>query len=363
MAAGWRLPTTVFAHGWWTVDGEKMSKTLGNVVDPLKLANDLGVDALRYFLLREVPLGVDGDFNHEAFIQRYNSELANDFGNLLNRTLGMVHKYGLPPQSAAIDPFDLEQHKNNFSELMKTFQPSRALEELWILVRRGNGYIDEQAPWKPTSPRAEILGNVLELLRVLSHLLEPFLPERALALRAQLGLEEKTAWPTWSARGFSPLVGTPLFPRVEPDQKKELLDRWRASHVAATAAAAPKAAAAPSATTTIAAGSDGRITFEQFGQVDLRVAKVVAAEAIPKAKKLLKLTVDVGGESRQVVAGIAEAYPPETLVGKSVIFVANLQPATIRGVESQGMILAAGDDKILGLSALDREVPPGTKVR
>ncbi|HEX4459660.1 MAG TPA: methionine--tRNA ligase subunit beta, partial [Polyangia bacterium] len=292
-----------------------------------------------------------------------------DFGNLLNRTLGMVHKYGLQAQSAASDPFDLEAHKQNFVQLMETFQPSRALDEIWALVRRGNGYIDEQAPWKPTSPRAEILGNVLELLRVLSHLLEPFLPERSLALRAQLGVDEKTAWPTWSARTFSPQVGTPLFPRVEPDQKKELLDRWRASHVAKAAVAAPNAATHTAtkdspAPATLAASADGRITFDQFGQVDLRVGKVLTAEAVPKAKKLLRLTLDDGsGTPRQIVAGIAEAYAPETLIGKSVIFVANLQPATIRGVESHGMILAAGDDKIFGLSALDREIPPGTKVR
>jgi methionyl-tRNA synthetase len=358
MAAGWPLPKTILTHGWWTIDGEKMSKTLGNVVDPLKLATDLGVDAVRYHLLREIPLGPDGDFNHEAFIQRYNSELANDLGNLLNRTLGMVHKYGLPPQSVTLDPFDLERHKANCAAHLEAFQPSKALEEIWVLVRRGNGYIDEKAPWKPESPRAEILGNVLELLRVLSHLLEPFLPERALALRTQLGIDEQPAWPTWGARTFSPMVGTPLFPRVEEDRKKELLERWRAKPAGHVAPPAPT-----STTAAVTAGDDGRITFEQFGQVDLRVAKIVAAEAIPKAKKLLKLTVDVGGETRQVVAGIAEAYPPETLVGKSVIFVANLQPATIRGVESQGMILAAGDDKILGLSALDREVPPGTKVR
>ncbi|HWE29370.1 MAG TPA: methionine--tRNA ligase subunit beta [Polyangia bacterium] len=238
-----------------------------------------------------------------------------------------------------------------------------------MLVRRGNSYIDEQAPWKPDSKRAEILGDVLELCRVISHFLEPFLPERAVALRTQLGIAETAAWPSWTQRDFSPQVGTPLFPRVEPDQKKELLERWRASHVAKAAVAAPNAATHTAtkdspAPATLAASADGRITFDQFGQVDLRVGKVLTAEAVPKAKKLLRLTLDDGsGTPRQIVAGIAEAYAPETLIGKSVIFVANLQPATIRGVESHGMILAAGDDKIFGLSALDREIPPGTKVR
>jgi len=350
MAAGWRLPTTIFAHGWLTVDGEKMSKTLGNVVDPLKIANDLGVDALRYFLMREVPLGLDGDFSHEQLLTRYNAELANDLGNLLNRTLGMVQKYSLTPVSAATDPFDTAAFADALGRALEQFAPGKALEEVWALVRRANTYIDEKAPWKPESNRVEILGNVLELCRVLSHLLAPFLPERAAEMRRQLGVDEEAAWPSWSARSFAPTIGTPLFPRLDDDRKKELLERWRPQ----------KAKAAP------AAGEgedDGRISVDDFKKVDLRVAKVLSAEPVPKAKKLYKLTLDLGGEQRQVVAGIAEAYQPAELVGRNVIFVANLKPATIRGVESQGMILAAGDQQILGLSAVDRDVPPGTKVR
>jgi len=350
MAAGWPLPSTIFAHGWWTIDGEKMSKTLGNVVDPLKLASDVGVDAFRYHVLREIPLGPDGDFNHEAFIGRYNAELANDLGNLVNRTLGMVHKYGIVPASSATDPFGVADAMSDYARALDEFQPSKALEAVWELVRGANTYIDQKAPWKPESPRAEILGNVLELCRVLSHLLEPFMPERSLAMRAQLGLgDEKTAWPAWQARSFSPTPATPLFPRIDDDRKKELLERWRPKRVAAEAAESQ--------------ADDGRISVDEFGKVDLRVAKIVSAEPVPKAKKLLKLVVDLGEERRQVVAGIAEAYAPETLVGKKVIFVANLKPATIRGVESQGMILAAGGADILGLSAIDQDVPPGTKVR
>jgi methionyl-tRNA synthetase len=346
MSAGLPLPTTVFAHGWWTVDGEKMSKTAGNVVDPLKLANDLGVDAFRYFVVREVPLGGEGNFDHEAFITRYNAELANDLGNLLNRTLGMVHKYAITPASTS-DPFNVEAAKAGYAAALDEFAPSRALDLLWMLVRAGNTYIDQQAPWKADAPRVAILGNVLELCRVLSHLLEPFLPERALAMRAQLAADEATAWPSWSERRFAPRPAEPLFPRVDDDRKKELLAKWR-----------PQKPAAP-------ATDDKLISFEEFQKLDLRVARIVAAEAVPKAKKLYKLTVDLGpGEAqRQVVAGIAESYAPDALVGKQVIFVANLKPATIRGVESQGMILAAGGEQVLALSALDRDVPPGTKVR
>jgi methionyl-tRNA synthetase len=348
MSAGLPLPTTIFAHGWWTVDGQKMSKTAGNVVDPLKLAQDLGVDAFRYFVVREVPLGGEGDFDHEAFLQRYNAELANDLGNLLNRTLGMVTKYAITPQSMAVDPFATARTQADYAAALDGFAPSRALDDIWALVRKGNAYIDERAPWKPDAPRAEILGNVLELCRVLSHLLEPFLPERAMAMRAQLGSTEATSWPSWSARSFRTEAAVPLFPRVDDVRKHELLERWRPRQAAAEAAEA---------------AYDSRISVDEFAKVDLRVARIISAEPVPKAKKLYKLMLDLGKEQRQVVAGIAEAYKPEELVDRRVIFVANLKPAVIRGVESQGMILAAGEAEVLGLSALDRDVPPGTKVR
>jgi methionyl-tRNA synthetase len=362
MAAGLRLPTTVFCHGWWTVDGEKMSKTQGNVVDPLKLSNDVGVDAFRYFMLREVPLGADGDFSHEAFLTRYNAELANDLGNLLNRTLGMVQKYQpIEPASAAVDPLKTEGLLEGVRRHMEALAPSKALEEIWVGVRRGNAYIDEQAPWKPDANRVEILGNVLELCRLLSYALEPFLPDRALEMRRQLGLDEAAHWPAWQAHRFAPLTGTPLFPRIDEERRKELLAKW------VHKPKAPPAAATPGATneaTAQASDGAGHVSFEEFGKLDLRVAEVVSAEAVPKAKKLLKLTVDLGAAGRrQVVAGIAESYRPEELVGKRVIFLANLKPATIRGVLSEGMILAAGDEQVLALSALDREAPVGTKVR
>jgi methionyl-tRNA synthetase len=346
MAAGWPLPKTVFAHGWWTVDGQKMSKTTGNVVDPVALATDLGadigVDAFRYFVLREVPLGADGDFSHEALLVRYNAELANDLGNLLNRTLGMVAKYNLSGLTAG-DPLpEAAQAREAMAAAMDQLAPSVALQGIWGLVRALNTYIDKQAPWSATEERRrQILGSYLEGIRFLGNLVDPFMPERAAEMRRQIGITGPARWPTWGEHGaFTVGPGTPLFPRIDDDKKKELLVKW-----------APKQK------------DDKRISFDEFQKLDLRVARVVAAEPIPKAKKLLKLEVDLGGERRQVVAGIAESYQPAELVGKKVILLANLEPATIRGVESQGMILAAGEAAVLGLSGVDRDVPEGTKIR
>jgi methionyl-tRNA synthetase len=371
MAAGLRLPDVVFCHGWWTVDGEKMSKTAGNVVDPLRLAAELGADAVRYFVLREVPLGLDGDFSHEALLTRFNSELANDLGNLLNRTLGMVHKYfpagHVPPRPGVADPLQTTDTVSEWGQFLDRLEPSRALEEIFALVRRCNAYIDQQAPWKADSDRPTILGNVLEACRIVAHLISPVMPERARALLVQLGPEvadEPFTVPRWEGeRGWKPPVGTPLFPRLDDDRKKALLESWRPRPPLSGAALTMPSAPPPKPTATPAAG--GQISFDEFSRLELRVAQVLAAEAVPKAKKLLKLTVDLGPlGQRQVVAGIAEAYVPDALVGKRVIMVCNLAPATIRGVASEGMILAAGDEAILGLSTVDAvTIPPGTRVR
>ncbi len=377
MAAGLPPPSKIIAHGWWTVDGEKMSKTAGNVVDPNRLVADLdavvgakvGVDAFRYFVLREVPLGADGDFSHESLLTRYNAELANDLGNLLNRTLGMVWKYFpddgvIRYQRAEAAPIDLASAfaaaQQEYEKAFAGFAPSKALEAVWSLVRAANAYIDKAAPWKqPRESQAAILGEVLETCRILAHWVSPVMPDKAAAILRQLGVAEAPCWPERRTSAvFHVEKATPLFPRIDDDRKKELLARWTPKPATATGTATQTATQA--ATTTPVKPT---VTFDDFAKLDLRVAEIVAAERVPKKDKLLKLSVDVGGEMRQVVAGIAAAYAPEALVGRRAIFLANLKPAKIGGIVSEGMILAAGEEQILALSALDRDCPPGTKVR
>ena len=398
MAAGIPIPRKILAHGWWTVDGEKMSKSLGNVVDPRKLGADIGVDAVRYFVLREIPLGEDGDFSYDALLNRYNSELANDLGNLLNRTLAMVEKFSAGksrrwPATASDETRGqrlAEQALRRRSEVeaaMAEPQPQRALEALFALVREGNTYLEQQAPFTrvKTDPdgAAFILYNVLELLRWLGLMLEPFMPERAVELRRQLGLPnaQQGGWPlTWGdfPDGLAVAKGATLFPRIDPDRQKELLETWRAARRAAEekarAAASPvpatqpaAAAASPAAAPAPSSAADGpipEVSFDEFKKLDLRVACVVSCERVPKKDKLLKVELDVGPLGhRHVVAGLAQFTTPEELVGKRVIIVANLKPAKIGGILSQGMILAIGQEAIVGLLAPDRDVAVGSAIR
>lgn len=396
MAAGLPLPKKILAHGWWTVDGEKMSKSLGNVVDPRKLGADIGVDAVRYFVLREIPLGEDGDFSYDALLNRYNSELANDLGNLLNRTLAMVEKFSGGaamrwPEGASDEVRGsrlaeaAQRRRTELEAAMAEPQPQRALEALFALVREGNTYLEQQAPFTrvKTDPQgaAHILYNVLELLRWLGLMLEPFLPERAVELRRQLGLAqpEQGGWPTtWGELPDGTVVkkAQPLFPRIDPDRQAELLAGWRAARRAAqekiAAQTAPAAPASTAATPASPANSQAaatpsapaEISFDEFKKLDLRVAQVVACERVPKKDKLLKVELDLGPLGRRhVVAGLAQFTSPEDLVGKRVIIVANLKPAKIGGILSQGMILAIGEESISGLLTPDRDVPPGAPIR
>jgi methionyl-tRNA synthetase len=409
MSAGLPLPRRIVAHGWWTVNGAKMSKTDGNVVDPIELAEDLGPDAFRYFVLREVPLGADGDFSHKALVGRTNAELANDLGNLLHRAVAMTQKYvagkipELPPAGPARDagtlPPDLalqEAARKAAAETAAQYEavaPGRALEATWELVRAANHYIDVSAPWAVAKQQdaaqrlAMIVYHFLEALRWIGPLVAPVMPRAAAEIARRLGVpaSEAARWPeAWYGlvAGAEVQAGPPLFPRIDADREAELLARWTRKVVKRYAAAAPPApvptatnAASPAALKAAAAAataaaasaapstSNGTVSYDDFKRLDLRIARIAAAERIPKADRLLKLKIDLGGDERQVVAGIASKYAPEALVGKKVVFLANLQPAKIRGVESQGMVLAAGDPDVLALCAPDEDVPPGTRVK
>jgi len=378
MSAGLPLPRTVFAHGWWTINGQKMSKSLRNVVEPNMVATDIGRDALRYFVARETPLGSDGDFSHEGLIHRINSELANDLGNLLNRSAAMARMYTdsvVPPfaEDLEAEPVDRElialamRCRDAAASNFEAVAPSRALEAIWELVRGANKYIDTTAPFKmvkdPGKHRRvqEVVANFLEALRWISLLVAPVMPDKAMEIRRQIGLGladaegQLRAWPDlWGELpvGLELREGDPLFPRIDKDRKAELLASWSAA-----------AGGEEQKVEQTKAPTGELVTFEEFSRLDLRVAEIVEAARVEGADRLLQLKVSLGDEQRQVVAGIADAYAPEQLVGRKVIFVANLKPAKIRGVRSEGMILAAGGKKVVALSALDCDVKAGTRVR
>jgi methionyl-tRNA synthetase len=370
-SAGLTPPKQVFCHGYLTVKGQKISKSLPvTKVDPNAIASELGVDPLRYFVLREYALGGDGDFTYEALFQRYQSDLGNDLGNLLNRTLSMVHKFigpnlGARPQANAAAGELLQLAQAGW----EGFSPASALEATWRLVRIYNQKIDEAKPWVlhkagKLDELADVLAGCCEALRWAALMVTPAMPVAAREILRQLGRAgDEGTWPsTWGWPGGTLTEPKPVFPRIDPDRQKALIDQWSGAAATTTpAAAAPPAATAAKPASVPAAPGD--ITIDEFAKIDLRAAKVLACERVPKADKLLKLTLDIGGAPRTVLSGIAPAYTPETIVGKTVIYLSNLAPKKIRGIESQGMILAAGDDDVLGLSALDREVPPGTKIR
>lgn len=410
LSAGLPLPETIFTHGWWTVRGEKISKSMpATRVDPNRLADDIGVDALRYYLLREVPLGLDGDFAYENLIGRYNAELAHDLGNLVSRALTVAGKFTggtVPParpelagagrhaELAAI----ARQVVAEAAGHLRAYSPSRALETIWRLVREANRYINDTQPWALARDpaRRDELGQAvrtsLEAIACAARMLAPIMPSTGREIARLVGAGDGLAatWPSADrfgrelADGASVAESRILFPRIDEERQAALLDRWiPADARSASGPPQPPAVAAPAtapaargkpaardkssndkASARQAAAPASEVTFDEFGRLDLRVAQVVEAGAVPGASKLLRLVLDVGEpEPRQVVAGIAEAYRPEQLVGRKVIFLANLAPATIRGVTSQGMILAAGAERVLGLSAVDGDVPIGTKVR
>ena len=362
-AAGLPLYRGLRVHGFWSVEGRKMSKSLGNVVGAYTLATKYGHEAIRYFVLREMTFGLDADFSEEAVVGRLNADLANDLGNLVSRATTMIVNFGGGVTSApgAEGPDEVllrEALANTRAEVdaaMAEFAFQRALAAIWDFIGRVNRYVDAQAPWTLAKDpaKAERLRTVLwtlgESLRCLGILLAAFLPEAAAKIRAGIGAGEPRladlSWGGLAAGGSVQKIGG-LFPRVDPKTIGE------AAPGAAAAKSGPNAEPAPA-----------KITIADFQKVDLRVAEVLAAEAVPKSKKLLKLSIRLGEETRTLVAGIAEHYAPQDIVGRKVIVVANLEPATLMGIQSNGMVLTASQDGPFGLLALDRDVPSGAKVR
>ena len=362
MALDIPLPKQIFGHGWILFDDDKMSKSKGNVIYPEPIIDLYGIDAFRYFLLREFTFGQDGSFTREKFLHRLNSDLANDLGNLLSRTVSMVEKYneGIIPSPKSQEEVDASLRElavstaDKVEEEMDKFNFSAALEEIWKLIRRTNKYVDETMPWilakDENKDRLDtVLYNLSESLRIISVLLKPFMGKTSIEIRQQLGIKAQANWEDtkiWNSEedsiaGNRVEKGNIIFPRLEIEKEldilekanQDLIDRRTKKKEVGKVEEKKEVEETP------------EVTIDDFAKIELKVAKVVNCENHPKADKLLVLTLEIGDETRTVVSGIKDFYSPEDLIGKKVVAITNLKPVKLRGIESRGMILAAEDDQ------------------